>query len=37
MIDNVKQEVIKLLDKDNSGYGMDHINRVFYKCKKNNG
>ena len=28
MIDNVKQEVIKLLDKDNSGHGMDHINRV---------
>lgn len=28
MIDNVKQEVIKLLDKDNSGRGMDHINRV---------
>ena len=28
MIDNIKQEVIKLLDKDNSGHGMDHINRV---------
>ena len=28
MIDNVKQEVIKLLDKDNSGHGIDHINRV---------
>lgn len=28
MIDNVKQEVINLLDKDNSGHGMDHINRV---------
>ncbi len=28
MVDNVKQEVIKLLDKDNSGHGMDHINRV---------
>lgn len=28
MIDNVKQEVIKLLDKDNSGHGMNHINRV---------
>ena len=28
MIDNVKREVIKLLDKDNSGHSMDHINRV---------
>ncbi|MEE3342595.1 MAG: HD domain-containing protein [Bacilli bacterium] len=28
MIDNVKKEVISLLDKDNSGHGMDHINRV---------
>ena len=28
MIDNVKNEVINLLDKDNSGHGMDHINRV---------
>ncbi len=28
MIDKVKNEVINLLDKDNSGHGMDHINRV---------
>ena len=28
MIDSVKEKVIKLLDKDNSGHGMDHINRV---------
>ena len=28
MIDSVKQEVINILDKDNSGHGMDHINRV---------
>ena len=28
MIENVEEEVIKLLDKDNSGHGMNHINRV---------
>ena len=28
MIENVKQEVKKLLNKDNSGHGMNHINRV---------
>ena len=28
MIDKVKREVTKLLDMDNSGHGMDHINRV---------
>ena len=28
MIENVEKEVIKLLDKDNSGHGMNHINRV---------
>ena len=27
-IDIVKEEVTKLLDSDNSGHGMDHINRV---------
>ena len=28
MIEKVKEEVIKLLHKDDSGHGMDHINRV---------
>lgn len=28
MIDSVKEKVRDLLDKDNSGHGMDHINRV---------
>jgi HD superfamily phosphodiesterase len=28
MIENVKQEVKKLLNKDNFGHGMDHIDRV---------
>lgn len=28
MIDRVKEKVRNLLDKDNSGHGMDHINRV---------
>ena len=28
MIENVKQEVKKLLNKDNSEHGMDHIDRV---------
>ena len=28
MIEKVKKEVYKLLNKDNSGHGMDHINRV---------
>ena len=28
MIEKVKEEVKKLLDNDNSGHGMDHINRV---------
>ena len=28
MIDNVKKEVINLLGKDDSGHGMNHINRV---------
>ena len=28
MIEKVKNEVSKLLDKDNSGHGMEHINRV---------
>ena len=26
MINNVKQEVTKILGKDNSGHGMNHIN-----------
>ena len=28
MIEKVKNEVAKILDKDNSGHGMEHINRV---------
>lgn len=28
MIEKVKNQVYELLDKDNSGHGMDHINRV---------
>lgn len=28
MIEKVKTQVSKLLEKDNSGHGMDHINRV---------
>ena len=28
MIEKVKKQVSELLDKDNSGHGMDHINRV---------
>lgn len=28
MIEEVKKQVYNLLDKDNSGHGMDHINRV---------
>lgn len=28
MIDKVKNEVLKILDNDNSGHGMDHVNRV---------
>lgn len=28
MIEKVKAEVSNLLEKDNSGHGMDHINRV---------
>lgn len=28
MIEEVKKEVYELLNKDNSGHGMDHINRV---------
>lgn len=28
MIEKVKKQVYELLDKDNSGHGMDHINRV---------
>lgn len=28
MVEKVKQEVIKLLNNDNSGHGIDHINRV---------
>ena len=28
MIEKVKEQVVELLDKDNSGHGMDHINRV---------
>ena len=28
MIDKVKKEVTSLLDKDNSGHSMNHINRV---------
>ena len=28
MIESIKQEVKKLLNKDNSGHGMDHIDRV---------
>lgn len=29
MIEEVKSEVYKLLCKDNSGHGMDHVNRVY--------
>lgn len=28
MIEEVKKQVCKLLDKDNSGHGMEHVNRV---------
>ena len=28
MIEKIRKQVCKLLDKDNSGHGMDHINRV---------
>ena len=28
MIEEVKAKVSELLDKDNSGHGMEHINRV---------
>ena len=28
MIEDVRQQVYKLLDKDNSGHGMDHVERV---------
>lgn len=28
MIEEVKKQVYELLSKDNSGHGMDHINRV---------
>lgn len=28
MIEKVKKQVSELLNKDNSGHGMDHINRV---------
>ena len=28
MIENIKKQVYELLNKDNSGHGMDHINRV---------
>ena len=28
MIDDIEKEVIKLLEKDNSGHGPDHIKRV---------
>ena len=28
MIEEVRKQVCKLLDKDNSGHGMEHINRV---------
>ena len=28
MIDNIKEQVDKLLNNDNSGHGMDHVNRV---------
>ena len=28
MVENVKQAVMELLQKDDSGHGMDHINRV---------
>lgn len=28
MIEEIKEQVYKLLNKDNSGHGMDHINRV---------
>ena len=29
MIEDVRMQVYKLLDKDNSGHGMDHVNRVY--------
>lgn len=28
MIEEVRKQVCKLLDKDNSGHGMEHVNRV---------
>lgn len=28
MIENVRKKVCELLDKDDSGHGMEHINRV---------
>lgn len=41
MIEEVKQKVYELLNNDNSGHGMEHINRVFELSlkfsKKENG
>ncbi len=34
MIEKVRKEVCKLLDKDNSGHGMEHVNRVLHLSLK---
>ena len=33
-IDIIRKEVTKLLDKENTGHGMDHINRVILVSSK---
>ncbi|MDE6584154.1 MAG: HD domain-containing protein [Anaeroplasmataceae bacterium] len=34
MIEEVRKQVCKLLDKDNSGHGMEHVDRVFHLSMK---
>lgn len=34
MIEEVRKQVCKLLDTDNSGHGMEHVNRVFHLSLK---
>ena len=34
MIEEVRKEVCKLLDRDNSGHGMEHVNRVLHLSLK---
>ncbi len=34
MIEEVRKQVCKLLDKDNSGHGMEHVNRVLHLSLK---